>query len=69
MITDGPADAPRPWQLFPWCLGVPESWTPEQRRAQASVLQLAIEQEKLGIAAIERALAELGIGPTTYTSA
>jgi hypothetical protein len=50
-------------------LGVPESWTPEQRRAQASVLQLAIEQEKLGIAAIERALAELGIGPTTYTSA
>ncbi len=61
LINDGPPEAPRPWQLFPWSLGARANWTPEQRRAQAAVLRLALDQERVGVAAIERALAELGI--------
>jgi len=61
LITDGPPDAPRPWQLFPWCFGAPEQWTAVQRRTQATVLRLALEQERIGITAIERALAEPGV--------
>lgn len=60
-LVTGAPDAPKPWQLFPWCFESPAEWTHDQRLAQANVLEAARRAEERGVAALEAALSELGI--------